>query len=660
MSQYRDWDPHGHRLGAREEDDDYDLDELGHYEQVRRGLRRPAPGKVTLTQHLRYTPPPAGAAVQMKPRSPAAEATAAAWRAKDRASWGFLAGRYEEPLPTADPDAAVQAKSSGMTADPDEVHAAAAQGVQGSGEPLPHFEKIQKSFGAHDLSGVRAHIGGKAADAAAAIGASAFATGNDVAFEKAPDVRTAAHEAAHVVQQRAGVQLLGGVGEAGDKYERQADAVGDAVERGESAEELLGNASPGTWRESGTSLVQRQRVRATIVDQSRLPNRPPPVGVALPVVHDPMVSVTDQDSGECYELARAQVVKSASYVDAGITFIDPQGDPWTLTVDRIVFTNKAGTHIVVPWDGGVFASAPQASSFELSGGIYYPLVGTAPRRTFDATNTPEISRGARLVYDVIAELKQQRVEYAYLAYMFAGAIGSLGGVKGMVSHALAKGWARRGRATLFGRRAPLTGDAARRRGNTIQGGKRKGAGGKGKGRGGKGASSRNRPTGTTPDGENEPVTKPSPTHQPQQATGRGATARSLPETVRRPAPRHRASSVKQGSVARETNTVYDDSVDVAADVRAINAAGPAAYRPNANGQPTATAHGRTYVVENNGTLSPRSGPGFHTLTRAEYQALGVFNKFGDTDRAHRIVQSMKNMTPAAQARALFVWKTLAK
>ncbi len=256
MTQYRDWDPHGHRLGAREDDDDYDLDELGHYEQVRCGLRRPAPGKVTLTQHLRYTPPPAGAAVQMKPRSPAAEATAAAWRAKDRASWGFLAGRYEDPLPTADPDAAVQAKSSGMTADPDEVHAAAAQGGQGSGEPLPHFEKIQKSLCAHDLSGVRANIGGKATDAASAIGASAYATGNKVAFEKAPDVHTAAHEAAHVVQQRAGVQLLGGVGEAGDKYERQADAVGDAVVRGESAAELLGGAKVPS--RASTSAVQRQ------------------------------------------------------------------------------------------------------------------------------------------------------------------------------------------------------------------------------------------------------------------------------------------------------------------------------------------------------------------------------------------------------------------
>jgi hypothetical protein len=51
------------------------------------------------------------------------------------------------------------------------------------------------------------------------MGAEAFATGDQVAFGAAPDLHTAAHEAAHVVQQRQGVQLKGGVGEVGDAYE---------------------------------------------------------------------------------------------------------------------------------------------------------------------------------------------------------------------------------------------------------------------------------------------------------------------------------------------------------------------------------------------------------------------------------------------------------
>lgn len=37
-----------------------------------------------------------------------------------------------------------------------------------------------------------------------------------------------------------GVQLKGGVGEVGDSYEQQADAVADKVVQGQSAESILG------------------------------------------------------------------------------------------------------------------------------------------------------------------------------------------------------------------------------------------------------------------------------------------------------------------------------------------------------------------------------------------------------------------------------------
>jgi hypothetical protein len=60
----------------------------------------------------------------------------------------------------------------------------------------------------------------------------------------APDLHTAAHEAAHVVQQQAGVQLKGGVGAVGDSYELHADAVADAVVQGKSAEGLLDQMAP--------------------------------------------------------------------------------------------------------------------------------------------------------------------------------------------------------------------------------------------------------------------------------------------------------------------------------------------------------------------------------------------------------------------------------
>jgi hypothetical protein len=117
--------------------------------------------------------------------------------------------------------------------------------VSGAGGPLPHLDAIQASFGRYDVSGVRAHTDGAAAQAAANIGAAAYATGSDVAFANAPSLHTAAHEAAHTVQQQAGVQLQGGVGQVEDRYERHADAVADAVVQGKFAEGLLDQLAAG-------------------------------------------------------------------------------------------------------------------------------------------------------------------------------------------------------------------------------------------------------------------------------------------------------------------------------------------------------------------------------------------------------------------------------
>ena len=136
--------------------------------------------------------------------------------------------------------------------DPDPV-AAAEAGVRGAGASLPFLDTIQAAFGDHDVSGIRAHTGGAAAEAAGAIGADAYATGSDVAFAGAPDLHTAAHEAAHFIQQQDGVSLKGGVGAEGDRYERHADAVADRVVRGQSAADLLDEFGGGGSGGSGGS-----------------------------------------------------------------------------------------------------------------------------------------------------------------------------------------------------------------------------------------------------------------------------------------------------------------------------------------------------------------------------------------------------------------------
>lgn len=128
---------------------------------------------------------------------------------------------------------------------PAQAHSVAAAGINGAGGALPHRDAIQRSFGRYGIADVTAHTDAKAAQAAQAMEASAYATGNHVAFaDPLPSLRTAAHEAAHVVQQRAGVRLDGGVGAVGDVYERHADTVADRVVAGQSAEGLLARMAP--------------------------------------------------------------------------------------------------------------------------------------------------------------------------------------------------------------------------------------------------------------------------------------------------------------------------------------------------------------------------------------------------------------------------------
>jgi hypothetical protein len=206
----------------------------------------PPPGKASLTQRMARSRPSPSAAPVQRAIDPVAAAIQRRQLARDLdAAMGF----FDEPA------TAVQRSVDGHTGLPEDAIAAhAAHGVAGSGGVLPHLTTIQRAFGpAHDLSGVRAHVGGAAAQAADAIGAHAYATGSDIAFAAEPDLFLAAHEAAHVVQQRQGVSLKGAVGQAGDVYEDHADQVAAAVVRGESVADLLG---PGA--SASGAAVQRK------------------------------------------------------------------------------------------------------------------------------------------------------------------------------------------------------------------------------------------------------------------------------------------------------------------------------------------------------------------------------------------------------------------
>lgn len=131
------------------------------------------------------------------------------------------------------------AEDAGEVLSPAMAHRAAAEGISEPGGALPHLSQIQRAFGRHDVSGIRAHTGPRAARASRAISARAFTTGEHIAFSGSPDLHTVAHEAAHVVQQRRGVNLASGIGQTGDRYEQHADRVAERVRSGQGAEDLL-------------------------------------------------------------------------------------------------------------------------------------------------------------------------------------------------------------------------------------------------------------------------------------------------------------------------------------------------------------------------------------------------------------------------------------
>lgn len=129
-----------------------------------------------------------------------------------------------------------------------DVHRVADNALRGAGRPLTHLDAIQESFGHHDVTGMREYTGRTVREALTSLRVKGFTSNGRMAVSAAPDLFTQAHEAAHGVQQAApgnDLRLKDGVGQAGDKYERHADAVAEKVLQGRSARELLDDMAGG-------------------------------------------------------------------------------------------------------------------------------------------------------------------------------------------------------------------------------------------------------------------------------------------------------------------------------------------------------------------------------------------------------------------------------
>jgi hypothetical protein len=146
-------------------------------------------------------------------------------------------------------------------------HAIARYGTGENASRFPHLDQIQRSFGPrHDINAVNAYVGDRAAEATQQLGAEAYTIGERVAFRTAPSLRTAAHEAAHVVQQRHGIRASGGVaGSKGDVCEALAEAVADRVVAGLPCEDILGENLGAAGNQVSAPTIQRLEQSAPYV-----------------------------------------------------------------------------------------------------------------------------------------------------------------------------------------------------------------------------------------------------------------------------------------------------------------------------------------------------------------------------------------------------------
>jgi hypothetical protein len=216
-------------------------------------------------------PRPTDVDAEPAPSGPSPGKTTLTSRAGRRASADAIAVQFLSQLGLAPVQRTIADGSGDLPGG--EAQAIAARGFGGGGGALPHLDRIQAAFGRHDVSSVRAHVGGAAAEASHDLGAHAYASGDQVAFAEAPDLFLVAHEAAHVVQQRGGVQLAGGVGAAGDAYEQHADEVAAAVVRGESAERLLDrHAGGGGGGGAGVQLMTADEARGVLRRLAGMPD----------------------------------------------------------------------------------------------------------------------------------------------------------------------------------------------------------------------------------------------------------------------------------------------------------------------------------------------------------------------------------------------------
>ncbi len=299
--------------------------------------------------------------------------------------------------------------------------AAAEAGMEGSSGQLPHLRTIQSAFGQHDVTGVAAHQDEAAAMVCAGLGARAFALGDRVALTASgSDLHTVAHEAAHTVQQRGGgVALSGGVGQGGDAFEQHADAVADAVVRGESAEALLDEVAPGGASGSAGSADQLQLKSSLGVSIAGLPSVKADdtgkitVSQGLHKLWDPVKLQSPTIMAGPVPLFLDLTTKGSLDVLAGLDATARDMDP--MTGNRDPNDGNIGSRLKIDLNGEVRAGVPKVASISAGVGLRSELLSqvSISEKEWSCEQGTLIAKGALLAACNLGPRDDIRVELRF-------------------------------------------------------------------------------------------------------------------------------------------------------------------------------------------------------------------------------------------------------
>jgi hypothetical protein len=163
----------------------------------------------------------------------------------------------------------------GQAAVPPAVH----KSLQSPGQPLDSGTRafMEPRFG-RDFRSVRLHTGSEARRGASAVSARAYTVGNDIvlgsgehSLHSSEGRHLLAHELTHVVQQHGGANPANGMSVPGDAFERQADAVADAIVGGRSEEAMLARLRPAAGVAPIPSVMRQEAPRPNPAEYQFVP-----------------------------------------------------------------------------------------------------------------------------------------------------------------------------------------------------------------------------------------------------------------------------------------------------------------------------------------------------------------------------------------------------